>query len=73
MITLTPELALAQALLPTGARSGKPLPLDGMPIVVKDNVDVAGVPTTVGSRLFADRVASCRRRGDDADSRRREG
>ena len=58
MITLTPELALAQARAADTARSlGKPLPLDGMPIVVKDNVDVAGVRTTVGSRLFAQRVA----------------
>ena len=58
MITLTPELALAQARAADTARSlGKPLPLDGMPIVVKDNVDVAGVRTTVGSRLFAHRVA----------------
>jgi aspartyl-tRNA(Asn)/glutamyl-tRNA(Gln) amidotransferase subunit A len=58
MITLTPELALAQARAADSARShGKPLPLDGMPIVVKDNVDVAGVRTTVGSRLFVDRVA----------------
>ncbi len=57
-ITLTPELALAQARAADRARSlGKPLPLDGMPVVVKDNVDVAGVRTTVGSRLFADRVA----------------
>jgi aspartyl-tRNA(Asn)/glutamyl-tRNA(Gln) amidotransferase subunit A len=29
-----------------------------MPVVVKDNIDVAGVGTTVGSRLFADRVAA---------------
>ena len=57
MTTLTPELALAQAREVDGRRSrGQRLPLDGMPIVIKDNVDVAGVPTTVGSRLFADRT-----------------
>ena len=59
MITLTPELALAQAHAADVARArGRPLPLDGMPLVIKDNVGIAGVPTTVGSRLFADRVAS---------------
>lgn len=31
--------------------------LSGLPIVVKDNVDVAGVRTTHGSRIFADRIA----------------
>ena len=57
MTTITPELALAQAREVDARRSrGQRLPLDGMPIVVKDNIDVAGVPTTVGSRLFADRT-----------------
>ncbi len=38
-----------------GARSG---PLAGVPFVVKDlNCDVAGLPSTKGSRLFADVVA----------------
>lgn len=37
-------------------RAGRPLPLDGMPVLVKDNIDVAGVPCRVGSPLFQDRV-----------------
>lgn len=57
MITITGELALAQAREVDVRRSrGQRLPLDGMPLVIKDNIDVAGVPTTVGSRLFADRT-----------------
>jgi amidase len=31
--------------------------LHGLPIAVKDNLDVAGVRTTSGSRIYADRVA----------------
>ena len=59
MITLTPELALAQAREVDERRDrGERLPLDGMPIVLKDNIDVADVPTTVGSRLFAGRSAT---------------
>ncbi len=58
-ITLTPELALAQARAADAARGrGRALPLDGMPLVVKDNVGIAGIPSTVGSRLFGDRIAS---------------
>ena len=30
--------------------------LHGIPLVVKDNVDTAGIKTTVGSKLFCDRV-----------------
>jgi aspartyl-tRNA(Asn)/glutamyl-tRNA(Gln) amidotransferase subunit A len=33
-------------------------PLHGIPISLKDNIDVAGVRTTAGSRLYADRVPS---------------
>jgi aspartyl-tRNA(Asn)/glutamyl-tRNA(Gln) amidotransferase subunit A len=67
MITVTPELAVTQARAVDDRRSrGERLPLDGMPIVLKDNIDVAGVPTTVGSRLFADRVAT-----EDAEVTRR--
>ncbi len=37
--------------------AGKPLsPLDGVPLTVKDNIAVAGMRTTWGSRLFIDHV-----------------
>ncbi|GAA4341909.1 amidase [Pigmentiphaga soli] len=36
-------------------RAGKPLgPLDGIPVIWKDNIDVAGSVTTAGSALFRD-------------------
>jgi aspartyl-tRNA(Asn)/glutamyl-tRNA(Gln) amidotransferase subunit A len=58
MITVTDELALADARRVDEARArGARLPLDGMALVVKDNVDLAGVRTTIGSRQFADRIA----------------
>jgi aspartyl-tRNA(Asn)/glutamyl-tRNA(Gln) amidotransferase subunit A len=37
-------------------RAGVPRPLEGVPIVVKDLLDTAGLRTTGGSRVFADRV-----------------
>jgi aspartyl-tRNA(Asn)/glutamyl-tRNA(Gln) amidotransferase subunit A len=54
---VTSDLALQDAARVDAARSsGGRLPLDGLPILVKDNVDVAGIPTTAGSRLFASNV-----------------
>lgn len=38
-------------------RAGQPLPLDGLPMVVKDNLDVAGYPTTAGSRAYGNAPA----------------
>lgn len=59
VLTPTPEQALADARRADDARAaGEPLPLDGLPLVLKDNVDIAGVRGTCGSAFFADRVAS---------------
>ncbi len=61
--TLTERSALADAEraereLASGHDRG---PLHGIPVSLKDNIDVAGVRTTAGSKLYADRVP-------DADS-----
>jgi len=51
LAVVTPDGALAAAQRADERRSsGKTLgPLDGMPLVVKDNIDLAGVPTAAGS------------------------
>lgn len=38
-------------------RAGHPLPLDGLPVLIKDNIDVADTLCQVGSPLFAGRIA----------------
>ena len=57
-ITVMPEAALAQAreVDERRAREGRAGALDGLPIAIKDNIDVAGVRCTAGSAWFADRV-----------------
>jgi aspartyl-tRNA(Asn)/glutamyl-tRNA(Gln) amidotransferase subunit A len=59
-ITLTPELAIqealqADALLVNAPSNLMELALLGIPIGIKDLIDVAAVPTTAGSKLFSER------------------
>ena len=58
-ITVTADRALDEARRAEARiRAGSPLSiLDGVPIAWKDNVDIAGAPTTAASRLFADSPA----------------
>jgi aspartyl-tRNA(Asn)/glutamyl-tRNA(Gln) amidotransferase subunit A len=59
VLTACPDAAMDDAARVDAARStGRPLPLDGMPIVLKDNIDVAGVRGTCGAKFFADRIAT---------------
>ncbi|HET9328243.1 MAG TPA: amidase [Candidatus Eisenbacteria bacterium] len=57
-ITLTPERAMDQARAAEAAigRGEAPSPLCGVPVGIKDLIDVAGVRCTSGSRVRADHV-----------------
>ncbi len=52
------ETALAQAEALDAGPDGKCSPLAGMPVLVKDNIDVAGLHTTAGSLALTDNLAS---------------
>src|SRR5262245_334109 len=57
-IRMTPDIARDQARkVDERVKAGEKLPLAGVPFAVKDVFDVRGVPTTFGSKAFADRVA----------------
>jgi aspartyl-tRNA(Asn)/glutamyl-tRNA(Gln) amidotransferase subunit A len=67
LITITADLALADAARADAARRARaPMALDGLAVVIKDNIDVAGVPATSGSRLYEQYVPD-----QDAESVRR--
>lgn len=57
-ITFTPDLALEQARAADRTRAaGTPLgALHGVPITIKDNIEMAGSPATAGSRVLANRI-----------------
>nr|WP_203645217.1 amidase [Streptomyces sp. SID14478] len=55
-LTRTPEAALSEAAAVRQGHTAEPSPLRGVPTAVKDLVDTAGVPTTYGSKAFADHV-----------------
>ena len=59
-ITVTAELAMAQARKAEAEvrRGGWRGPLHGIPIALKDNIDTAGIRTTLASAIFKDRVPS---------------
>ncbi|WP_179220518.1 amidase [Rhodococcus sp. NCIMB 12038] len=62
-IAVTPDAALADAhRVDAARRRGEALPLDGLALGIKDNIDVTGVATTVGSPLFREAIA-----GSDAE------
>ncbi len=58
-VTLTPDLALRQAAAAERAYAdGTAGPLAGVPVTIKDLLDVAGVRTAAGSLLGGDRIAA---------------
>lgn len=58
VVAVCPDASLREAERADRARAaGRPLALDGMPVVVKDNVGVEGVRCSCGSLFFRDRIA----------------
>ena len=53
MVTMTVDMARQQAdEADRRLRAGESAPLLGIPVVVKDLIDVEGIPTTAGSRVL---------------------
>lgn len=62
LTTINPEaLAIARKLDEEFAKTGKLRPLHGIPIIVKDNINTKGLPTTAGALALADYIP-----GEDA-------
>lgn len=62
LVRFDPERARSEALdVRRRKQAGEAMPLAGVPVIVKDNIWVAGRSIFQGSRLFADHIA-----GDDA-------
>jgi len=56
LIALNPR-AVAEARAMDQERTGSHHPIFGMPVLLKDNVDVAGMPTTAGAHALANNMA----------------
>ena len=57
VISINPKaLEEADALDAAYKKSGPVGPLHGIPVVLKDQMDVAGIPTTLGSVVFKDNI-----------------
>ena len=58
VVTIDRERTLAEAAaVDRRVQAGEPMPLAGVPVIVKDNIWVGGWRVTQGSRLFADFIA----------------
>lgn len=54
VITVNPDVLRQASAMDAALEAGEPLgPLHGVPVLVKDQVDTVGMPTTLGSTLFA--------------------